>query len=215
LLACAASVGMLSSRRVRSANSKATTPPTAHPRQRVRRTDKPARRSIALNGRPGTECVHGYTPAMGAGLLLPRWLNLRSASRSNPQNILTTADNPAPLLRCLAGDATPPIRRDCRRTGNRWRGSSNGGASRIFWLPLPRHFPGERRSAFLAVRGGGSRTWWRCRCWSALRAELRVTADLYSHLRKQTAAKAARRMDAVLNGAAKACDASQTLRALR
>ena len=50
---------------------------------------------------------------------------------------------------------------------------------------------------------------------SSLRAELRVTADPYSHLQKQTAAKAARRMDAVLNGAAKACDASQTLRALR
>ncbi|HUE89212.1 MAG TPA: tyrosine-type recombinase/integrase [Vicinamibacterales bacterium] len=29
-------------------------------------------------------------------------------------------------------------------------------------------------------------------------SELRVTADLYSHLQKQTAAKAARRMDAVL-----------------
>src|SRR5262245_54546149 len=30
-------------------------------------------------------------------------------------------------------------------------------------------------------------------------SELRVTADLYSHLQKQTAAKAARHMDAVLN----------------
>jgi hypothetical protein len=29
-------------------------------------------------------------------------------------------------------------------------------------------------------------------------SELRVTADLYSHLQKQTAAKAPRRMDAVL-----------------
>jgi hypothetical protein len=29
-------------------------------------------------------------------------------------------------------------------------------------------------------------------------SELRVTADLYSHLQKQTAAKAARHMDAVL-----------------
>ena len=30
-------------------------------------------------------------------------------------------------------------------------------------------------------------------------SELRVTADLYSHLQKQTAARAARRMDAVLS----------------
>ena len=31
-------------------------------------------------------------------------------------------------------------------------------------------------------------------------SELRVTADLYSHLQKQTSARAARRMNAVLNG---------------
>jgi integrase len=31
-------------------------------------------------------------------------------------------------------------------------------------------------------------------------SELRVTADLYSHRQKQTAAKAARRMDGVLRG---------------
>jgi integrase len=33
-------------------------------------------------------------------------------------------------------------------------------------------------------------------------SELRVTADLYSHLQKQTSAKAARRMDAVFGGGA-------------
>ena len=31
-------------------------------------------------------------------------------------------------------------------------------------------------------------------------SELRVTADLYAHLQQQTAAKAARHMDVVLNG---------------
>jgi len=31
-------------------------------------------------------------------------------------------------------------------------------------------------------------------------SELRVTADLYTHLQKQTAARAARRIDAILGG---------------
>jgi site-specific recombinase XerD len=31
-------------------------------------------------------------------------------------------------------------------------------------------------------------------------SELRITADLYAHLQQQTAAKAARVMDAILNG---------------
>jgi len=34
-------------------------------------------------------------------------------------------------------------------------------------------------------------------------SELRVTADLYSHLQKQTAAKAAQHMDAVLGSTAR------------
>ena len=38
-------------------------------------------------------------------------------------------------------------------------------------------------------------------------SELRVTADLYSHLQEQTAAKAARHVDAMLRRSSNACKA--------
>ena len=44
--------------------------------------------------------------------------------------------------------------------------------------------------------------WSRCRCCSAIR-RFRTTADLYGHLVKQTAARAATKMDAVLRPAAR------------